>query len=43
MYFSSDLEEKVYIELPLGVTSSHPNQVSKLLKSIYGLQQSNWQ
>jgi hypothetical protein len=40
-FLNGDLEEKVYIEIPLGLeTSSNYNKVCKLKKSLYELKQS---
>lgn len=41
VFLHGDLDEEVYIYLPKGITPSYPNQVCKLLKSIYRLKQSN--
>lgn len=32
-----DLDEEVYMSLPIGINTSYPNQVCKLSKSLYGL------
>lgn len=32
-----DLQEDVYMTIPSGIKSSKPNQVCKLIKSLYGL------
>jgi len=40
-FLNGDLEEEVYMEIPLGLeTSSNVNRVSRLKKSLYGLKQS---
>ena len=35
-FLHGDLHEYVHMEVPLGVITSRPNQVCKLLKSLYG-------
>lgn len=36
LFFHGDLDKEVYISVPQGVISPKPNQVCKLLKSLYG-------
>ena len=36
-FLQSDLNKDIYMMLPLGLSTSRPNQCCKLLKSLYGL------
>ena len=39
-FLNGDLEDEVYMEIPLGFETSNVNKVCKLRKSLYGLKQS---
>lgn len=43
MFLHGDLEETIYMEVPIGVNKSQPDHVCKLLKSFDGLQQASHQ
>ena len=39
-YVGSNIDKKIYMELPEGVTADEPGQICELLRSLYGLKQS---
>jgi len=42
-FLHGDLDETVYMEVPMGFVPSKPSQVSRLLKYLYGLKQASRQ